>query len=144
MMINPFQQYTAADLAEANIPIAVLVEGSFKSYFSGREPQTAVAQSLPTRLLVVGDGDFMQDKFLGGGGNLTFFANAVDYLADDAGLITIRSKNVNQPPLEEVSDGTKKMLKYGNLFVPPLVVVGYGLFRWRRRAALKRVHAPQS
>jgi gliding-associated putative ABC transporter substrate-binding component GldG len=139
VMINPFQQYTPADLAEANIPIAVLVEGSFKSYFSGRALQTAVAQSPSTRLLVVGDGDFMQDKFLGSGGNLTFFANAVDYLADDAGLITIRSKNVSQPPLEEVSDGTKKMLKYGNLIVPPLVVVGYGLFRWRRRAALKRV-----
>ncbi len=144
MMINPFQQYTPADLPEADIPMAAIVEGSFRSYFSGRQPpapltgQAAVQQSPNTMILVAGDGDFMKDDFLGGGGNLPFFANIVDYLADDTGLITIRSKNVSQPPLEEVSDGTKKLLKYGNLIVPPLLIVGYGLFRWRRRVALKR------
>jgi ABC-type uncharacterized transport system involved in gliding motility auxiliary subunit len=63
----------------------------------------------------------------------------VDYLVDDAGLITIRSKDVSMPPLEQVSDGTKKMLKYGNLILPPLLILGYGLFRWRMRKARKKV-----
>jgi ABC-type uncharacterized transport system involved in gliding motility auxiliary subunit len=71
------------------------------------------------------------------------FENIVDYLADDAGLITIRSKNVVQPPLEVVSDGTKNLLKYGDLFVPPLVIIAYGLFRWRRRVAIKRTMESQ-
>jgi hypothetical protein len=62
----------------------------------------------------------------------------VDYLADDAGLITIRSKNLAQAPLEQIEDSTKRMLKYVNLLLPPFMVVGYGLFRWRRRASLKR------
>ena len=57
----------------------------------------------------------MKDDFAGNRGNLTFFINIIDYLADDAGLITIRSKNVAQPPLDQISDGTKKMLKYGDL-----------------------------
>jgi gliding-associated putative ABC transporter substrate-binding component GldG len=144
MMINPFQQYTPADLSEANLPMAVIVEGSFKSYFANRQPQSPVSQSPETRILVVGDGDFMKDEFLGGGGNLSFFANSVDYLADDTGLITIRSKNIVQPPLEEVSDGTKKLLKYGNLIAPPLLVVGYGMFRWQRRKAIKRVMEAQA
>jgi ABC-type uncharacterized transport system involved in gliding motility auxiliary subunit len=86
----------------------------------------------------------MKDEFLGGGGNLSFFANSVDYLADDTGLITIRSKNIVQPPLEEVSDGTKKLLKYGNLIAPPLLVVGYGMFRWQRRKAIKRAMEAQA
>ena len=88
--------------------------------------------------MVVGDGDFIKDEYLGDRGNLLFFQNLVDYLADDAGLITIRSKDIAQPPLEQVSDGTKKMLKYANIIVPPLLIVGYGLLRWRRRVGLKK------
>ena len=95
-------------------------------------------KSPDTRIVVVGDGDFMKDDFAGSRSNLTFFINIIDYLADDAGLITIRSKNIAQPPLDQISDGTKKLLKYGDLILPPLLVIGYGLLRWRRRAALKR------
>ncbi|MBM4161230.1 MAG: hypothetical protein FJ217_09050 [Ignavibacteria bacterium] len=137
-LIDPFQRYTPADLAEEGIPLAALVDGSFKSFFTDKEPAATMTQSPETRLIVVGDGDFMKDDFLGNRGNLTFFANIVDYLADDAGLITIRSKNVATPPLEQVSDGTKRLLKYANLIGPSLIIVAYGLFRWRRRVAFKR------
>lgn len=138
IMLDPFQRYTATDMAESGIPMAAIVQGSFKSYYQGKQPAAEITQSPDTRIILVGDGDFMKDEFLGNKGNLLLFANIVDYLADDAGLITIRSKNVTQPPLEQVSDGTKKMLKYGNLLVPPLAIIGYGLLRWRRRIALKR------
>ena len=137
-IINPLEQYTPADLAEAGIPLAAVVDGSFKSYFVGKQPAPAVTQSPETRIIVIGDGDFMKDQYLGGRGNLTFFSNIVDYLTDDAGLITIRSKNVTPPPLEQVSDGTKQFAKYADLVGPPLLIIGYGLFRWRRRAAFKR------
>ncbi len=137
IMLDPLQRLTKADLGESGIPLAVNVEGSFKSAFVGKQPAAVLTQSPETRIVVVGDGDFMKDQFLGNKGNLLLFENIVDYLADDAGLITIRSKNVVQPPLEVVSDGTKKMLKYGDLLVPPLAVIAYGLFRWRRRVAIK-------
>jgi gliding-associated putative ABC transporter substrate-binding component GldG len=143
VMLDPFQRYTPAELAESGIPLAEVVHGSFKSYFQGKQLTPALTQSPETRILVVGDGDFMKDEFLGNKGNLLLFENIVDYLADDAGLITIRSKNVTQPPLEVVADGTKKMLKYGDLFVPPLAVIAYGLFRWRRRVSLKRAMESQ-
>ena len=138
VMLDPFQRAVAADFAESGIPMAVVVHGSFKSFFEGKQPVPATTQSPDTRIVVVGDGDFMQDQFLGNKGNLLLFENIVDYLADDIGLITIRSKDVAEPPLEVVSDGTKKMLKYGDLLVPPFLIVGYGLFRWRRRVAIKR------
>ncbi len=137
-LIDPFQRYTPADLSEEGIPLAALVDGSFKSFFTDKVPAAIATQSPETRLIVVGDGDFMKDDFLGNRGNLTFFANIVDYLADDAGLITIRSKNVAAPPLEQVSDGTKRLLKYMNLIGPSLIIVAYGLLRWRRRVAFKR------
>ncbi len=143
IMLDPFQRLTPADLSESGIPMAVAVEGSFKSAFVGKQPAALLTESPETRIVVVGDGDVMKDQFLGNKGNLLLFENIVDYLADDAGLITIRSKNVVQPPLEVVSDGTKKMLKYGDLLVPPLAVVAYGLFRWRRRVAFKRTMESQ-
>ncbi len=138
IMLDPFQRATPAEFTESGIPMAVVVHGSFKSFFEGKQPAPVVTLSPDTRIVVVGDGDFMQDQFLGNKGNLLLFENIVDYLADDAGLITIRSKDVAEPPLEVVSDGTKNILKYGDLFVPPLLIIGYGLFRWRRRVAIKR------
>ncbi len=150
-MFDPLQQYKKEDFAEKEIPLAVLVYGQFKSFYAGKEvPRDTSAGAIPpsgntiqtspaSRIVLVGDGDFGRDQYLGNRDNLTFFANMVDYMVDDAGLITIRTKDVSMPPLEQVSDGTKKLLKYGNLAVPPLLVLGYGLFRWRMRKARKRI-----
>ena len=138
ILIDPFQEVPPEDLASQNIPLAAVVEGSFTSFFTGKEPRPQVPSSPETRIVVVGDGDFMKDEYLGSRDNVSFFANIVDYLADDAGLITIRSKNVSQPPLEQISDGTKRILKYVNMLLPPLLVIGYGVVRWRRRISLKR------
>ena len=147
MMIDPLHHYTQEELSESNIPLAAVVSGSFKSYFSSDTENKALlpqaTKSPDTRIIVVGDGDFMKDDFAGNRGNLTFFINIIDFLADDAGLITIRSKDVAQPPLEQISDGTKKLLKYGDLLLPPLLVIGYGLLRWRRRVAVKRSYEAQ-
>jgi ABC-type uncharacterized transport system involved in gliding motility auxiliary subunit len=90
-------------------------------------------------VVLFGDGDFARDQYTGNQDNVSLFANMVDYLMDDAGLITIRSKEAAMPPLEQVSDGTKKLLKYANLIVPPALVLAYGLFRWRLRKARRRV-----
>ncbi len=143
VMLDPMARYTPADFAESGIPLAAVISGSFHSAFTGRTPAPVVSQSPETRIIVVGDGDFMKDEYLGSRANLTFFANIVDYLADDAGLITIRSKDVTEPPLEQLSDGTRRLVKYGNLILPPVLVVLYGLVRWRRRVATKKLMEAQ-
>jgi gliding-associated putative ABC transporter substrate-binding component GldG len=149
-MFDPLMRYTRDQFSEKEIPLAAVVSGQFKSAFEGKPvPQDTSAgatppsgntltQSQETRIILVGDGDFARDQYLSNRDNLNFMANIVDYLVDDAGLITIRSKDVNQPPLEQVSDGTKKILKYGNLIVPPVLVLGYGLVRWRMRKARRK------
>lgn len=141
--IDPMHRYTLDELSESNIPLAVVVDGTFKSLFAGKnfsigsENGVSLDKSPDTRVIVVGDGDFMNDDVARNPDNLAFFANMVDYLTDDAGLITIRSKNVELPSLEEVSDGTKSTVKYGDLLAPPFLVIIYGLFRWRSRRARK-------
>jgi len=144
LMIDAFHRYTAEELGESSIPLAAVVEGSFKSFYADKPMPGIVGSSTPllsspeSRIIAVGDGDFMKDDFSRNPGNLTFFVNMVDYLADDAGLITIRSKNVAIPPLDQISDSSKKILKYGDLLLPPVAVIGYGLARWRRRLARKK------
>jgi gliding-associated putative ABC transporter substrate-binding component GldG len=149
-MFDPLQRYTLDEFPEKNIPLAAVVQGSFTSAYANKPvptdtsagvmapPANPLTGSPETRIVLVGDGDFARDQYLGNRDNLTFFANMVDYLVDDAGLITIRSKDITLAPLEQVSDGTKKILKYGNLIVPPVLVLAYGLLRWRMRKARKK------
>jgi ABC-type uncharacterized transport system involved in gliding motility auxiliary subunit len=127
-----------------------MVSGKFTSAFADKEipVDTSATAILPsgnkitgspeTRIVLVGDGDFARDQYLGNSDNITFFANMIDHLVDDAGLITIRSKDVTLPPLEQVSDSTKNLIKYGNLLFPPVLVVGYGVIRWRIRKARRK------
>jgi len=148
---DPLQQFSREEFSESGIPLAALVTGSFQSAYSGKpvprdtsvDAPPPVSQPLTvspeTRVVLVGDGDFAHDQYLGNRDNLNLLANMIDYLVDDAGLISIRSKDVSLPPLEQVSDDTKKMIKYGNLALPPLIVLGYGLMRWRMRKARRKV-----
>lgn len=150
LAIDPLQRYTKEDFPESGIPLAIVVSGSFTSAFAGKPvPSDTAAGSAPppasarttspaTRIVVIGDGDFLRDRFANHD-NITFFANLVDYLMDDAGLITIRSKEASSPPLEPVADGTKRLVKYANLGLPPLLVIGYGMVRWRLRKSRKKI-----
>jgi len=149
-MFDPLQRFTAEDFPDQHIPLALLSSGTFTSLYKDRPvPEDTSASAPPsvsqpltrspeTHILLVGDGDFVRDQYLGNRDNLTFLANAIDYLVDDAGLISIRSKDVTLPPLEQISDGTKRILKYGTLAVPPLLVLGYGFLRWRIRRARRK------
>jgi len=149
-MINPLMEYSPSEFSEQHIPLAWSLSGSFTSAFAGKEtpvdsmatgivPQgEKLSKSIDTRVIVTGDGDFPLDAYRGNNDNVTFFANMVDYLVDDAGLITIRSKDVTQPPLDQVEDGTRDAIKYSSLIAPPLLVLGFGLYRWRGRRARRK------
>ncbi|MEM9896630.1 MAG: hypothetical protein AAF789_09705, partial [Bacteroidota bacterium] len=86
------------------------------------------------RIVVVGNGDF----FTNGAGQqarqvaddaVSFASNAVDWLADDTGLIALRTKGVTSRPLEEIEDSTRNLLKYGNVFAPILLLLIYAFVR---------------
>ncbi|MDX1645998.1 MAG: Gldg family protein [Longimicrobiales bacterium] len=93
------------------------------------------------RLVVVGDASMAEAQYLQANpGNLVFLANAVDWLAQDEALISIRSKDRTPPPLVLSSDLARNILKWGNLVGVPLLFVLAGLIRvsGRRRRAEAR------
>jgi ABC-type uncharacterized transport system involved in gliding motility auxiliary subunit len=82
------------------------------------------------RLIVVGDADFVQSRFIQGSPqNLAFAANAVDWLAQDERLIEIRSKDRTPPPLVFGSDLQKAALRWGSNVGVPLLFILVGLLR---------------
>ena len=93
-----------------------------------------VINGIMSQLILIGDSEFMADD---GGGrspeNQIFIMNAVDYLVGDQDLIALRSREITSRPLSEVSDGAKRTWKWLNIFVPSLVIAGFGLMQMRRQ-----------
>ncbi len=95
------------------------------------------------RLVVVGNEEFASDRQARSvPENLTFVLNAVDWLAQDEGLIAIRSKDRRPPPLA-LSEGTRGAVKYANVVGMPLLVGLAGLARLvGRRRTMRRTYTP--
>lgn len=95
------------------------------------------------RFIVVGDGDFLTDRFLrSGSDNRTFLQNAVDWLAQREALIDIRSGSRTPPPLVFSSSTTRGLMKYGNLVGVPLLLIGVGGWRLLERRRKQRRSYP--
>lgn len=95
----------------------------------------------PGRIVVIGNGEFARDAWVGNATrNLVFVLNAVDWLAQDEGLIAIRSKDRAPPPLVYESGFVRDFVKYGNMVGIPLLVALAGLMRLlqRRRTTRRR------
>ncbi|HEX7117767.1 MAG TPA: Gldg family protein [Longimicrobiales bacterium] len=89
------------------------------------------------RLVVVGDADFLGEDFVRSNPqNLAFAANAVDWLAQDEALISIRAKDRTPPPLVLESEAQQAALKWGNLLGVPLLFIVGGALRVASRRRL--------
>ena len=107
-------------LGKGNLPLAVLLEGSFHSMFENRvlpfEQKSFKASGNANKMIVISDGDLIKNQLdknfqpveLGydqRSGNLydnkDFLINCVNYLLDDNGLINIRSKDLDLPLLDK-------------------------------------------
>ena len=88
------------------------------------------------RIIAVGDGDFLEDRFARANSqNLIFAANAVDWLAQDEALIGIRSKDRTPPTLAFQSDAGRNALKWGSLIGVPALFILFGFIRVTGRAS---------
>lgn len=127
------KQWKEEDFPRSRIGLGGVLEGKF-----GRE--------IPSKLLVIGDGDFAVNGERGRGqqlnpDNVSLLVNGIDWLADDTGLIELRTKGVTSRPLDTLEDGTKTLLKYLNFLAPVLLVVIYGIARaqYRRKQRIDRM-----
>jgi gliding-associated putative ABC transporter substrate-binding component GldG len=145
--INPFKEFGREDFAAGGQILAATLQGSFKSNFADKElseiqaevgfVDSVLTESPETRMVVTADADFISDRNVRGTDNLAFFLNMVDWLSQDEALIAIRSKQVSPRPLKEISAGAKKLIKYGNTFGLPLLVILFGVIRWQVRRRVK-------
>ncbi|GMQ96054.1 MAG: Gldg family protein [Gammaproteobacteria bacterium] len=87
------------------------------------------------RVIVIGDGDFLSNAYLGGGSNLDLALNIFNWLAGDETLIDIPARSA--PDLAfELSPTTAGLIRFGVMFALPALILGIGFFIWRRRRRL--------
>jgi len=137
-----------------NIPVSVLLEGSFHSVYENRvlpfEEKSFISKGKNNKMIVISDGDVIRNQLdknyqpleLGYDkwtnklyANKEFMLNCVNYLLDENGLINIRTKVVNLPLLDKqkVYDNysTAQMLTIG---LPLLLLSVFGIvFTFIRR-----------
>jgi ABC-2 type transport system permease protein len=150
---------------QAGIPMAVLLEGTFRSVFSNRIPPQIQDNPLigfretstPTAMIVVSDGDVIRNQLhvsqgyplpLGFDqytrqqfGNRDFILNAVNYLCDDSGLIAARSKDIRLRILDSTKiSKSRLMIQTINIALPVVIVILFGIIQYFLR---KRKYARQ-
>jgi len=84
------------------------------------------------RVLVVGDGDFLSNAYLGNGGNLDLGLNMVHWLSHDDSFIAVQAKSAPDRSLE-LSSTAQMLIGAGILLVIPLGLVVIGVGVWLRR-----------
>ncbi len=95
-------------------------------------PDDAARGAALQRVVVMGDGDFLSNAYLGNGGNLDLGLNIINWLSHDDALMDIPARTA---PDVTLSLGRRAglVMGLGNLFVIPGVLFLTGLWLWWRR-----------
>lgn len=142
-------------------PVAVLLEGVFTSAFLYRiPPELSVnpvldfrAKSRETKMIVMADGDLAKNSFsqkegyplpLGYDqysrqtfGNRDLILNAVNYLCDDSGLISVRSRELKLRTLDANKVMSQRLFwQLLNVLLPVILIAGLGIIRLQVRRAV--------
>ena len=84
------------------------------------------------RIIVIGDGDFLSNTYVGNSGNLDLGIRLINWLSDYDDFISIPIKTVNDAHLE-LSLLASGIIAFGFILVLPLLFLGTGLAIWWRR-----------
>lgn len=84
------------------------------------------------RLIIIGDGDFLSNTYLGNSGNLDLGLRLVTWLTGDSGLIRIPARTTPDATLE-LSPVATLLIGLGFLFVLPLLLLSAGAVTWWKR-----------
>jgi len=140
------------------IPLAVLLEGSFTSMYANRvkpfKYEDDRASGNPAKMIVISDGDVIKNQMDRGRplelgfdkwtnnffGNKEFLLNAVNYLLDDNGLINIRSKEIAIPFLDPQKTAENRgSWQAVNLLLPLMLLGLFGfVFHFLRKRRYSR------
>ena len=134
-----------------NIPVAVLLDGEFKSNFANRLPPELAdnkdfkfkEKSKKTQMIVISDGDFIRNEIKRMGdkvqpyplgydkyydaqytpGNTQFIINCVNYLCADEGLISLRMRELKSRTLNATKVRAEKIMWICINSIAPVLIV---------------------
>jgi ABC-2 type transport system permease protein len=147
---------------KAYIPVAVLLEGKWESLYNNRIPPAIkedkdvgfLASGESGKMIIVADGDIIKnqlrsantgiepyplgfDRYTGETfGNKEFILNAMNYLVDDNGLISIRSRELKLRLLDRTIINENKLFwQMFNTILPVAIVMLFGIawFIYRKK-----------
>ncbi len=84
------------------------------------------------RIIVVGDSDFIANKFAQSLYNMDFFLNMVNWLAGEEQFVTIRPKAIKYSRVNFTEDQMATMFYLSVLIIPELIIL-LGLYVWNKR-----------
>jgi ABC-type uncharacterized transport system involved in gliding motility auxiliary subunit/ABC-type transport system involved in multi-copper enzyme maturation permease subunit len=123
--LSPTRQFPPTDLKQRVLGVSVMPGDS------GTGPRG--------RIVLVGNMEFATDRYAGSATeNAVFALNAIDWLAQDEALISIRSRDRRPPRLLFSSPTLQQGVKYANVAAIPVLIALSGVVRLvgRRRRAL--------
>ena len=145
------------------LPVAVLLEGEFPSAFLFRIPPELAgnpalgfkSKSKKTKMILISDGDIAKNQFhfsqgyalpLGFDqytkqtfGNKDLVFNAINFLCDDSGLISVRSRELKLRLLDTAKVEKQRIFwQLVNILLPVLLITCLGVVKYRMR---KRAYA---
>lgn len=143
-----------AEYNQSNLPVGILLEGSFESVFKNRSVPEGVSGDLikikttsqQTSMIVVSDGDIIRNEVISSQdgpvieplgydrytsqvfGNADFILNAINYMTDASGLISLRGREFKLRLLDRQKVRDEK-LKWEmiNLIAPITLIILIGL-----------------
>jgi ABC-type uncharacterized transport system involved in gliding motility auxiliary subunit len=96
------------------------------------EDTAAAGQPPEQRVVVIGDGDFLSNTYLGNGGNLGLGLNMVHWLSHDDAFIDIKVQGAPDTTLE-LGRTAQAVIGIGLLFGLPVLLLVCGLLVWLHR-----------
>jgi ABC-type uncharacterized transport system involved in gliding motility auxiliary subunit len=119
-------------------PISLAVVETLKA--KGTETKDVPTAEKPAgekeaRLAVFGDSDFAANRYYSLSGNGNFFLNTVNWLTEEADLISIQPRT-SSPRTIQLSPSQGRLLFFVSVILLPLAVLVLGIFIWLRRRSL--------
>lgn len=134
------------------VPVAVLLEGEFRSAWRNRlAPEFVMEKSMgfrdhskPTKMIVISDGDIIKNQFNANEGtiypvgydfyrkiryaNREFILNMLNYMTGDEGLMTVRNKNFTLRKLDaDKANNKRTFYQIINILIPVFILAFAGV-----------------
>ncbi len=123
------KKWTERDFPLSGLTVAAVLSGPIQG-------------DMNATIVLVSDGDFAvngegQRPQQQPADNVSLMVNSIDWLADETGLIELRTKAVTSRRLDPLDDGKKNLLKWLNFLLPIVLVILYGIIRSQRSRIIR-------